>query len=604
MAFSITFDKYKYVGPQRKMQDPNSYAFNPNWFNELVASRRYTEAYNYAKQYEFLDPREQEAYANKLSSLEQHARIMNTIYSRVPVGSQDDQAITFSNNILDPTHAQYIPETNKYNKQFNSLKRMLGSNNLTSSNAVSVGLKLKNEKQYGPFGIDLLAADNEANIDNFCKMAGYSREALERDEIEGVKLITTPDGHEIKFSKNAGEANKLLYAAYLLNKDTGISPEIIGYDGYDKPIENTFNPSETATDSQEHQSELLNQMFGLFNDADNRTSKIMDESKLDNQVTSTTLCGFISDDLQRNYENFRKGLIDHQTYTATKKELQEAYDIELRGMSGSQIEMYSNVNNKDGDEVLRELDTKDRTKLLDYITTSLKSDRVTYQAAQSGGRLGTMISIQAVEALKGTPLSGNYGKKINVFVPGLWEKQAQARINNNTTFKAMQEVGNMEIYGYGYNLKNGTKIQTRTNMPNPNDPGATLSRYFTVIDDKNGGAERTVTREEVARMIDQDLIMDRAVSSLRRRHTNNQGQIINKDTLRQEAKDLATKAVNSLYSDVMPLTTSNIFEDATIKSEDGQVVLDETNLPYDVYDKIKQAYSIYDYILKNLIYSN
>ena len=607
-TFEVDFGRYKYKGPKRGFQWQGSYAFNPDYYDELVALRRYDEAYTYASQYEFTNPQEQERYINKLRSVEQQNRILNSMYSKVVVGSQDDEAIAFRDNVLNPSSYKYIPDSNKYKQQFDRYKLDLGRHPITGERADVIGIKLYNEKQYGPFGIDALSADNPLNIDNFCKVSGYTIEKLRNGEIPGVTLETTPDGSEIKFSKDSDEANKLLYSLYRLQQQTGMRAYIKGYDADGKSLsDKPAKDNVSGVTSTQPYIGTVNAMFGLFEDSDKRVENLISSNKLDTQVTSTTLCGFISDELQQNYNAFKQGLIDHQTYAATKKELEEAYDLELRGMDASQVQMYSDVNNDGEDTILRELETKDRVKLLDYITASLKSNRVTYQAAQSGGRLGTMISVAPVDTPKGTTIAGYYGKKINVFVPGLWEEQAQARINNNTTFKAMQEVGNMETYGYDYNLKNGKKIRTHTSIPNPNAEGASLDRYFTLVDDKNGGSEIALTRDEVAKYIDQDLIMQRSVDVLRRQYTNKNGQLIHTDILRRQAKEIATEAVNNLYSNTIRLDPSDIFGDSYYKDENPNQTekskIDDTNLPYDVYDKIQQAYSIYDYILKNLIYA-
>lgn len=603
MAFSVQFDKYKYTGPKRGFGWDGSYAFNPEFYNTLLATRRWSDAYNYASQYEFDDPETQERYRSELKNLQARARILNTVYSKVEPGSDDDNAIAFRDNLFQQKGLNALTKSgNTYAQRFQQAKDALGS---YSGNATNLGIKFANKKQTGIFGWDWIAKDNEGDINKFCELSGYTLDQLSNGLIDGVELVTTPDGHEIRFSKDNPEANKLLYGAYLVRKNTGSGAIIQGYDrGYNKLDAKGEISSNSTTNIAGQQ--LLYDMFDLFSEADARKDKLIADSKLGKVTTSTMLCGFVGEGIQAAYDSYIRGEIDHQTYNAIKSARQEQYDLQVRALGASKYQMYSNINNEeDTDETLREIQTTDRTKLMDEIGRAIKHKTITYQSAQSGGKLGTMITIDAPDE---DDKHAKYKKRIQVFVPGLWTDRAQERINNNSTFKAAQEIGNMELYGYDYPLKNGSAIKVGSSIPDPNDPQAGLNRYFMYYDAVSGETY-SIDREKAAKYIDQDMIMDDGLYNIRRAHLNKNGDIINQESISDEAKLLATAAVNNLYNDVAPLDPDSIFGTKVQTDSDGNIILDEhgnvvvqdENIQYQISEKIQAAYNIYDYILRNII---
>ena len=603
MSYIVQFDKYRYTGPKRGYGWDGSYAFNPDFYNTLLATRRWDDAYNYASQYEFDDPATQERYRSELKNLQAKARILNTIYSKVQPGSDDDNAIAFRDNLFQQKGLSTLTRAgNTYAQRFQQAKDALGS---YSGKATNLGIKFANKKQTGIFGWDWTAKDNEGDINKFCELSGYTLDQLSNGLIDGVELVTTPDGHEVRFSKDNPEANKLLYGAYLVRKNTGSGALIQGYDkGYNKLDYKGEQSTNNIVDDSGQQ--LLYNMFDLFSEADARKDKLIADSKLGKVNTSTMLCGFVGEGIQAAYDKYLRGEIDHTMYTSIKSARQEQYDMQIRALGASKYQMYSNINNdEDTDETLRELKTTERTELMDEIGRAIKHKRITYQSAQSGGKLGTMITIDAPDE---DDKHAKYKKRIQVFVPGLWTERAQERINNNSTFRAAQEIGNMELYGYDYPLKNGSAVKVGTAIADPSDPQASLNRYFMYYD-KVSGQTYTIDRDKAAKYIDQDMIMEDGLHNIYRAHLNKNGQLINTESISQEAKELATYAVNNLYNDVPMLGLETIFgtkaqTDANgnlIVDENGNVVIDNENIQYQVYDKIQAAYNIYDYILRNII---
>lgn len=606
MAYIVDFGDYKYIGQKRGMQDNMSYAFNPDWYSTLVATRRYQDAYDYASQYEFKDPDEQDDYKSRLKTLQSKARILNSIYSKVPQGSDDDQAISFRDNLFQPGGLSYLKD-NTYAQRFQQYKDMLGG---VDTSASKIGIHFDNEKQYGWFNIDALSADNKLNIDNFCKISGYSLDELKN--IQGIEVKQDDHGYEIVFDKEDKESNKLLYGLYKLHKEFGGTPNIKGYDDDNQEIKLTDNhpimnwlPGGRQMQSSENTRALMG-MFNLFEDADARKDELLANTKLDKVTTSTMLCGFIADGLEHQYKRMLRGEIDVTTYNAIKSHLQDSYDAQIRGLGASQYQMYTNLYNSDGTATLNEVTTEQRSELMNEISKAIKSNRVSYQAAQSGGRLGTMITVDATDGTKSD--DNDDVQRFSVFVPGLWTEKAQKRINANSTFRAAQEIGNMELYGYDFKLNNGKEIRTITGLGDPNAEGASLTRHFALYDP----VSKTTTdldREQAAKYIDQSMIMEDGLDNILRSHRNVNGELINMDSVRDEIKELATEAVNNLYDDVIPLPLNAIFSNEVVTDENGNIILDnkgnvqikDKNIQYQLYNKIQEAYNIYDYILRNII---
>ena len=195
-------------------------------------------------------------------------------------------------------------------------------------------------------------------------------------------------------------------------------------------------------------------------------------------------------------------------------------------------------------------------------------------------------------------------RRIQIFIPGFMQKQAQAKINANTSTRSIQEANSMLDWNYTYKCGNGIEIT-------PDGKGGFL---------KN---EKPIDKDEAIKEINKDMIIQDAVNNLKFNYLSWNGNLISdKDNsllgaeeYEKMARLIAVRAGNELNPGI-PLTkidgssytvdelfnmkgipTSNV----DFNEENGEI---SQSLPYQVSDKIIDIYSVYDAIMKELQYYN
>ena len=182
------------------------------------------------------------------------------------------------------------------------------------------------------------------------------------------------------------------------------------------------------------------------------------------------------------------------------------------------------------------------------------------------------------------------------------KKQAQAKINANTSTRSIQEVNSMLDWNYTYKCSDGTEIM-------PDGKGGFI---------KNN---KPIDKNEAAKEINKDMIIQDAVSNLKFNYLSWNGNLISdKDNsllgaeeYEKMARLISVRAGNELNPGVPLIKTNG--SDYTVDElfnmkglstsvkwydeENGEI---SQSLPYQVNNKIKDIYSIYDAIMKELQY--
>lgn len=661
---------YYYSGAYMKDEDPNTYRFRRDALQNLLDQRRYQEAIDYAKNYHWDDIFKEQEWRSFISDIRTKAKEDAYLYGDLDRNSPELQAVDYSNLILKPGGWKLIDNKNSYKQRFTEIKRNLG--NTALGTATSLEVEFAPTKQYGNlfgFDVDVLAADNDINIDNFYKYTGLSKEELTD---AGIAPREKDGRTVITFSKENDLANRILYGlGALLANEEGKYFNLIGYDADGNRLDEGLDNIKNALELEQNKPALhmpgadgkatifnddgtLNRGFStpfrdwtlesknalkdyanaiepfrggtgtpdyrtvleeLYNSIDvghkvqeDRIRELQDKKEALTAQYNTTIFGFVSDQVQQEFEMMNRNQLDREQFNANVKQYEEAYAAQLAGLGESHYEFYSNWNKPDKE--LELMNAEDKRDIVNHMLAAYKAGRVHLQVAESGGELGAYISIVPKEGKDLVHEKDN--ETIDIFIPGLWAKKAQQRINNNTTYKARKEVQDMELLGYNYKTEDGNTISVKAYNSKGEEVSFkskdSLTRQFFVTD-RNGNT-RSIDKAEAMTRIDKSLIMETGVENYIRQYANLYGKITDVELVKERLKNFATEAVNSLYPDLITLSKADIFDNPVVRDADGNIVIDglaentnaDEELSWQAFEKTKEAFDIYNYILNNLIY--
>lgn len=605
----VTFGNYTYFDADN--EDKNSYTYNnndkqgfdqfifdANKFNSLIANRQYEDAANYAAMYHFNDPATQRAHESDIANLRREGRVLGAIYSRIDIDKLpqiefydkvfvDGGLETLSNN-------QYVEKFAQYKKDLGSVQYGIFGSKRKEATKLSITFAPETQKL---LGIDWLMPDNANNIDNFYKTSGLNEQQL---RAQGVEIITKDGATTLRFAKSNALANKILVNLPGASKkgrgDTpmfngNIDVAITGLDDKNNVVGHNNNTAK---------------LKALVDAAKSEKDKYFQMTNMTTKDYSSTIGPAIDDNLEALQAAYASGQIDETTFNKERK-LQAGYiEQAIKSMGSGNYEMYTNGWNENGtDETLVSADNKQRGEIINFLS-SADPKHTHFNAMISNGKIGTLITVDA-EGLttdqkkdvsdESTIDEMNNGRRFQIFVPGLMAEQAQAKINRNTSSRAAQEINSMQDWGYSYKTKDGNKIT-------PDGYG----NYIT-------SDKQTITKNDAIRLINKDMIIEDALNNLKYEYLNSVNDIASKESYEQMARLIAVKAGNELFPGIAlqnvngnAYTVNDIFNHkGLIGSYYGDNIDDgvfEYNMNYQVDEKIKNIYDVYDAIMEGVEYYN
>lgn len=576
-----------------------SYMFDENKFNKLIANRQYSDAADYASQFHFNDPETQKAHESDIINLRRNGRVLGAIYGRVQ-NPTDLAKITFADKVFiddglessifgssDGDNDTYKSSLRSYYDKLEQYKARIGSK---INHSVS-GYEIEQEastlevtfqpKKQTFLGIDELAKDNDNNIDNFYTISGLSKKQLAD---AGVQIINKDDKTILKFSKSNPLANKILYYTDTNGGRTivdgmpylqpgGKMPAIIT--GYDK------NGNKLGFE------EGLAKFKQLIDDARNTKEKYFKDFDLTYKDYSSTVGPMISDELSSLKAMLNSGQINETQYNQQAKAIAPHIFSAINTLGSGNYEMYTNNFNKEPtDETLVPVENKDRGELANLISSYAPKD-IDVSAMVSNGKIGALITLQG--SGNETESDKNNGRRIQIFVPGLLQEEAQAKINRNTSTRAIQELNSMIDWGYSYKLRDGSEIGI-------NDRG-----QFT----KN---KEVIDKQSAIQEINKDMIMEDALSNLKFQYMNADGDITDNLKYEEMARLLSMNAVADIYGDVK-LNINPQTNDVTLSDKFGNTYtpddifnrnIDKDKTQYEIYYRLNDIYSMYNELMNEL----
>ena len=599
-TMKINFGNYTYFDNVADNQtisatDNNSfakkYAFDKTKFNELITNRQYNDAADYAAQFHFSDPKVQKEHENDIINLRREGRVLGAIYSKI--NNKDDlNKIEFYDKVFVDGGLEQL-ENNPYAEKFIDYKRRLGSNiedGEIKDEATRLSITFEPEKQYGIFGIDWLSKDNKNNINNFYAQSGLNEQQL---KAAGVKIIHKDNKTTLDFDKSNELANKIIFNLPKYNKrmgdfglrSSGKSISIVGYTAKGESTIDKHNESSALFTS--YYSTNFENIQNLINSSKKAKESYFKKNNLDHKDYSSTIGPMISDELASLQNALNSGQIDGTEYNRQARAIAPNVFSAIYTLGSSNYEMYTNnFNDEETDETLVPVENKNRSELTNLINNYDPKD-IEVSAMISNGKIGTLITLKGTG--NETESDENDGRRIQIFVPGLLQEEAQAKINRNTSTRAAQELNSMIDWGYSYKLRNGSEISV--------DGTGNFIKGKEIID------KQTAIQE-----INKNMIIEDALHNLKFQYMNTSGNIIDNLKYEEMAKLLAMNAISDIYGDIQTnidyktktVTLSDKFGN-TYKPEDiFDRKIKEDEIQYEVYDRLNDIYAIYNELMNEL----
>lgn len=555
-------------------------AFDENKFNQLISNRQYNDAADYAAQFHFNDPETQKVHENDIINLRRNGRVLGAIYGRVK-DPTDLAKITFADNVFVDGGLERSGN-NDLNTAFGNIKSKIGSTVDENGNVVNEASTLEiifEPKTNKLLGIDWLMPDNDNNIENFYKNSGLNVNTL-RDN--GVEVINKDGRTILRFDKSNPLANKILYKTpVVLNTTFGdldrriLSNKPTKIIGYNKKGEVTGETDD------------LREFDSFIKDAINTKEKYFEDFDLTYKDYSSSIGPMINDELSSLKAMLNSGQIDETQYNRQAKAIAPHIFSAINTLGSSNYEMYTNyLNEEPTDETLVPVENKDRATLANLISSYAPKD-IDVSAMVSNGKIGTLITLEGTG--NETESDKNDGRRIQIFVPGLLQEEAQAKINRNTSTRAVQELNSMIDWGYSYKLRNGSEI------------GVNNKGQFTK--DKE-----VIDKQSAIQEINKDMIMEESLANLKFQYMNSDGNITDNLKYEEMAKLLAMNTVSDVYGDIKlnidynnsKVALSDKFGNIYNPDDIFDRKINENETQYEVYDRLNEIYAIYNELMNEL----
>ena len=556
------------------------YAFDENKFNQLISNRQYSDAADYASQFHFSDPETQKAHESDIINLRRSGRVLGAVYGRVK-DPTDLAKITFADNVFVDGGLERSGN-NEINTAFEDIKSKIGSTVDSDGNVTNEASTLEitfEPKTNKLLGIDWLMPDNDNNIEKFYETSGLNVNTL-RDN--GVQVINKDGRTILRFDKSNPLANKILYnTPTVLNGMFGDADRAVSATKPTKVV--GYNKKGEVTG----ETDDLREFRAFIQDARNTKEKYFEDFDLTYKDYSSTVGPMISDELSSLKAMLNSGQINETQYNQQAKAIAPHIFSAINTLGSGNYEMYTNnFNEEPTDKTLVPVENKDRSKLADLISNYAPKD-IDVSAMVSNGKIGALITLEGTG--NETASDKNDGRRIQIFVPGLLQEEAQAKINRNTSTRAIQELNSMIDWGYSYKLRDGSEIGV-------NDRG-----QFT----KN---KEVINKQSAIQEINKDMIMEDALSNLKFQYMNADGNITDNLKYEEMARLLSMNAAADIYGDVK-LNVNPQTTDVTLSDKFGNIYtpddifnrnIDRDKTQYEIYYRLNEIYSMYNELMDEL----
>lgn len=459
----------------------------------------------------------------------------------------------------------YIGASNVYSKDYSTAKRNLGSTDAHEAESVSIKFGGKTEKRYGWLGVDWLAKDKKYDTDGFTELlhrSGLSKQSLAS---AGVKVRVKDGQYYMDISKRNALFDRVYNALLKIKSDDGLYRfQVAGIDSkgklistkdrsddgvqgksYDELItpnkrrylkgytderneKNEFtlsdlnpfnweNPTVTSEYGDDNDyyynpansQELANNfedMSTVIKAAKNKMSEVTGGDKSGTSTVSSTTLTFNSARAKDISDYMNAGRINASQASALMKENDNAILNGIMNSDLTQYNVYATDYEDDSGNTTRSKidDTKKRAEIQDRIRAAIregKFDPETQVAlAMQGDETGYVITLPPKYDKDGKV----DGVTESIFIPNLFNGEAEKVFNRDTKTRAMKELASMEMYQYGIDIPQDGKLNVY------NDPNTGRAVYQMEYSD---GSTNRISKDEALRQVNKMLIVEDGIDN-------------------------------------------------------------------------------------------
>lgn len=569
-----------------------SKGYDPKIEDRFRNENNYLGLADYLSKFRMDDLQKQREYEREISQLRRYGRQYNAIHGH----ASDEQSNSisfleaFNNGDVDaldnnnPVKEQYnnaisaLGKTVNYTGLFGEYSE--GGAQTGKEEAATISVKFNNKHvsySLWGFGPDVLSKDVDENqFDKFAKETGYNQGEI-RNLLGDNAITRDKDGKVIvNIPKSNPVAIKFLTEVRAWCNENGRNTDDVSYTSYG--ADNNLINSDSVVIGHQIQN-LSNLLSEVGKNKDDVINRIGGEA----QTNSTTILPYMNERQMQLKQLVNAGAIDDSKYTAMMKADNEIYENLLLGTAFSQLDIYTDMDNKGGDETLYQMDNNIRRgELKDYIRSAIDENRVSWRAAISGGKYGTYLVVTPKRDKGNIDFDDEDARRgATIFIPGLFTKSIQNAFDASTQGKTVAEFNSMQQYGYEYTLQNGDVLSS---------VGNTTAKLF----DKNLGGYRIISREQAQDLLHQSITVEDASMAIRNRMFNLDGTLRQGYNYENAAKVIAVEAANESYPGGR-ITPDEVWFSS--KDEEDKVNA-AGNLDKDY--KAKQARIIYRQIMNNI----
>ena len=490
---------------------------------------------------------DQRQYESEIAQIRRYGRQYNAMTENAT--DSQIQSLAFS-EAFDSGNIDGLDKDNERKKQYASVIKNLGKTVdldyvgavgpiVGDDEASTISITFNNKHvSYGlwGFGPDWMAKDSNKNqFTEFLNDNEYTEEDLRN--LLGEENISRKDGKvTININKDDLCAIKFFTKVREWCNNAGKNTDDVSYASYDRD-------NKLISDNTEIIGSQIQNVSTLLNEIEQDKENVLANTTSEEQIWSTNALPYMNERQMQLKNLLDNGVISGEVYNAQMKADNDVYSNLLYAADFSKYKVYGFYNTEaDEDEEnkgknLVEFDNYQRSDMAARVKSALEEGRVTWRAAISNGKYGTLLTISPKRNDKGELLydEGDARNGGTFFIEDMFTKSVQNAFDSSTQGKTVAEINSMQQYGYEYKLNNGNVLS------NVGNNGARLY-------DNTTKTYRDISREEAHDMLHESIIEEDASRNIRNRMFNLDGTVRRGYDYETAAKKIAVAGANEIYS--------------------------------------------------------
>lgn len=590
--------------------DFSQFAYDAEKYQKLIDNQQYEEAADYMDKFMFYGD-DDSAKRNKelktnIASLRRDGRKTTAMWTKIQ-DPNDSSAVTFydafNSNSLD--RIDKTPELQERIDAFQKAKRAIGGE---KSNELTVTFRPGKQTF---FGIDALKIDNPHTIENFYDNTGLNLETLKR---YGVNVSKLKDGSTtLTFDKSNKLADKILYNIPTAENTTLVSrifhpdtyyPTIKGnkeeYNVANKDMKYLAAYAEGSKHTSFSEFSKVGEYQRLINDCKKVKDKYIEDFGNTTKEYQAISIPYVTDAIKSVKDAYERGEYKTESEFNTHLKMADKLYTTIKTLDYANYDIYSNYYNakeNNGIFSLSKISLEDRPEICKLLSEAEEKD-MEFTGKIVNGKIGICVTLnrRKKEDLKNDEKldSKLYSNRLEFWIPGLEQEKIQKQIDADTKTRANIEYNDMLDYRYNYKLNDGSSIELNSDGD------------FVKKSKKIGVNDKVLTKDEVIKEINRDLILRDASNELLFTSMNYKGNLIDENLYSEMAKSIAVQAANELYpNSISKLGDSPYYNIKGLSNFTLDDILnhryDPLEVQYEVNDILDEIYNMYNNLMLEMI---